>query len=92
MWSVEVGIHRRPEGQSERRFASVAAAVAADDDGADELISSAILAANSRDLLDNRRRPILIRFENSQSLRLQFDSKMEETLNNNSSVIMNTNV
>lgn len=57
MWSDEVGIHRNTEGQSERFFAAAAVVAAAD-----ELISSAILAANSRDNLDHRRRPKLIKF------------------------------
>lgn len=100
MWSVEVGIHRSPEGQSDRLFASAAAAVAADDDDGDELISSAILAANSRDNLDNRRRPILIRFENSKSLRLDsnFENqkrnrrRLKKLLANYSSAITKTNV
>lgn len=58
MWSDEVGIHRNTEGQSERFFAAAAAA--------DELISSAILAANSRDNLDHRRGPKLIKLEASE--------------------------
>lgn len=61
MWSVEVGIHRKTEGHSERLFAVAAVVVAVA--AADELISSAILDTKYRDDLDHLRGPILMRLK-----------------------------
>lgn len=52
MCLVEVGIHRRREGQSERLSAVAAVVVAAAAVAVDELISSAILDAILRDNLN----------------------------------------
>lgn len=79
MCLVEVGIHRRAEGQSER-LSTVAAVVVAAEAAADELISSAIFDATLRDGLnfDHLRCTILMRLKCFQILFGEEDSTFRQ--------------